>query len=60
MAAHNPKTANVKVEELLDARLIRKLDENGYMDRVAASYGLNSRAALNLRRRTDWFLQRFE
>lgn len=40
MAAHNPKAANVKVEELIDARLIRKLDENGYMDRVAASYGL--------------------
>lgn len=40
MAAQNPKAANVKVEELIDARLIRKLDENGYMDRVAASYGL--------------------
>lgn len=40
MAAHTPKAANVKVEELIDARLIRKLDGNGYMDRVAASYGL--------------------
>jgi ABC-type nitrate/sulfonate/bicarbonate transport system substrate-binding protein len=40
MAAHNPKAANVKVEELIDARLIRKLDENGYMDKVAATYGL--------------------
>jgi ABC-type nitrate/sulfonate/bicarbonate transport system substrate-binding protein len=40
MAVQNPKAANVKVEELIDARLIRKLDENGYMDRVAASYGL--------------------
>ncbi|MGB7950028.1 MAG: ABC transporter substrate-binding protein [Candidatus Binatia bacterium] len=29
MAAHNPKAANVKAEELIDARLIRKLDENG-------------------------------
>ena len=40
MAVQNPKAANVKVEELIDARLIRKLDENGYMDRVAAVYGL--------------------
>lgn len=40
MAAQSPKAANVKVEELIDARLIRKLDENGYMDKVAASYGL--------------------
>ena len=40
MAAQNPKAANVKVEELIDARLIRKLEENGYMDRVAAGYGL--------------------
>ena len=40
MAAQNPKAANVKVEELIDARLIRKLEENGYMDKVAAVYGL--------------------
>jgi ABC-type nitrate/sulfonate/bicarbonate transport system substrate-binding protein len=40
MAVQSPKAANVKVEELIDARLIRKLDENGYMDKVAASYGL--------------------
>ncbi len=40
MAAQNPKAANVKVEELIDARLIRKLEENGYMDKVAAGYGL--------------------
>lgn len=40
MAAQNPKAANVKVEDLIDARLIRKLDENGYMDKMAATYGL--------------------
>ena len=40
MATQNPKAANVKVEDLIDARLIRKLDENGYMDKVAAAYGL--------------------
>jgi ABC-type nitrate/sulfonate/bicarbonate transport system substrate-binding protein len=40
MAAQNPKAASVKVEDLIDARLIRKLDENGYMDKMAAYYGL--------------------
>jgi len=40
MAVQNPKAANVKVEELIDARLIRKLDENGYLDKIAATYGL--------------------
>lgn len=40
MAVHNPKAANVKIEDLIDIRLIRKLDENGYMDKVAAAYGL--------------------
>jgi NitT/TauT family transport system substrate-binding protein len=40
MAVQTQKAANVKVEELIDARLIRKLDETGYIDKVAASYGL--------------------
>ena len=40
MAVQNPKAANVKVEELIDGRLIRKLDENGYIDKIAANYGL--------------------
>ena len=40
MNAQNPKAANVKVEDLIDARLIRKLDDNGYIDKIAASYGL--------------------
>jgi len=40
MAVQSPKAANVKVEELIDARLVRKLDESGYMDKVAAAYGL--------------------
>jgi NitT/TauT family transport system substrate-binding protein len=40
MATQNPKAANVKVEDLIDARIIRKLDENGYIDKVAATYGL--------------------
>jgi NitT/TauT family transport system substrate-binding protein len=40
MATQNPKVANVKVEELIDSRLIRKLDESGYIDRAAATYNL--------------------
>ena len=40
MAVQNPKAANVRVEDLIDARLIRKLDDSGYIDRVAANYGL--------------------
>ena len=40
MATQNPKAANVKVEDLIDSRIIRKLDENGYMDKVAALYNL--------------------
>jgi len=43
MASQNPKVANVKIEELIDKRILRKLDENGYMDKVAASYGLRER-----------------
>lgn len=40
MAAQNPKVSAVKVEEIIDNRIVRKLDDNGYMDKVAASYGL--------------------
>ena len=40
LAVLNPKAASVKIEELVDSRLIRKLDENGFIDKVGASYGL--------------------
>ena len=40
MAAQNPKVANVKVEDLVESRMIRKLDESGFIDRVGAAYGL--------------------
>ncbi|HWH77355.1 MAG TPA: ABC transporter substrate-binding protein [Candidatus Binatus sp.] len=40
MASFNPKIASVKVEDLIDTRLIRKLDENGFIDKMAANYGL--------------------
>ena len=40
MATQNPKAANVKIEDLIDNRLIRKLDENGYIEKAGAAYGL--------------------
>jgi NitT/TauT family transport system substrate-binding protein len=40
MALQNPKAATVKVEDLVDSRLIRKLDESGFIDKVGATYGL--------------------
>jgi hypothetical protein len=40
MALLNPKAASVKIEELVDGRLIHKLDDSGFIDKVAASYGL--------------------
>jgi hypothetical protein len=40
MALVNPKAAGVKIEELVDGRLIHKLDDSGFIDKVGASYGL--------------------
>jgi hypothetical protein len=40
MSTHNPKIASVKIEELIDNRVFRKLDETGYINQVAAGYGL--------------------
>ena len=39
MALHNPKVAGVRVEELIEPRFIRKLDESGYIEKVSATYG---------------------
>jgi len=39
LAPQNPKIATVKVEELIESRFVRKLDENGFIDRV---YGAQS------------------
>jgi len=40
LAMLNPKAASVKIEELIDSRLINKLDESGFIDKVGATYGL--------------------
>lgn len=39
MALHNPKVAGVRVEELIEPRFIRKLDESGFIEKVSAAYG---------------------
>jgi ABC-type nitrate/sulfonate/bicarbonate transport system substrate-binding protein len=36
MAQQNPKVAALKVEDLVDARFVRKLDESGFIDRMYA------------------------
>jgi len=36
MALLNPKVGNVKVEEIIDNRFIRKLDESGFIDSAYA------------------------
>jgi ABC-type nitrate/sulfonate/bicarbonate transport system substrate-binding protein len=36
MALLNPKVSSIKVEEIVDGRFIRKLDENGFID---SAYG---------------------
>ncbi len=40
MAVHNPKVATVRVEELIETRFIRKLDESGFIEKVSAAYGV--------------------
>ncbi|HLN87178.1 MAG TPA: ABC transporter substrate-binding protein [Candidatus Limnocylindrales bacterium] len=37
MAQQNSKIAALKVEDLVDARFVRKLDENGFIDRLYAA-----------------------
>jgi ABC-type nitrate/sulfonate/bicarbonate transport system substrate-binding protein len=34
MALQNPKIGSLRVEELVDSRFVRKLDENGFIDRL--------------------------
>jgi ABC-type nitrate/sulfonate/bicarbonate transport system substrate-binding protein len=36
----NPKLENLKVDELIDDRILRKLDENGFIGRLYNSYGV--------------------
>jgi NitT/TauT family transport system substrate-binding protein len=40
IAMHNAAVLNVRLEELVDDRLVRKLDESGAIDRLYAAYGV--------------------
>jgi hypothetical protein len=42
MKAQNPVIADVKVEDVLDGGLIKKLDDSGFIDQICSSYGINS------------------
>jgi len=36
----NPKLENVKVEDLIDDRIVRRLDESGFISRLQSTYGI--------------------
>ena len=40
MALNDPKVLNVKIEDLVDDRFVRKLDQSGAIDRLYESYGV--------------------
>jgi hypothetical protein len=40
MKAQNPKIEKVRVEDLIDDRILRKLDESGFIDEVFSRYGV--------------------
>ena len=40
LKTRNPKLETIKVEELIDDRIIRKLDDSGFIARLQAAYGI--------------------
>ena len=40
MKIRSPKVGEVKVEDVIDNRLMRKLDESGFIDRAYAAQGV--------------------
>jgi hypothetical protein len=40
MKAQNPKIGSVNLEDLNDARLIKKLDDSGFIDKAFAAQGM--------------------
>lgn len=40
MKLRNPKLGNIKVEELVDDQILRRLDESGYIDKLFAAHGV--------------------
>jgi NitT/TauT family transport system substrate-binding protein len=40
MKTQNPQVANINLESLIDARLVKKLDDSGFIDQTLRTYGL--------------------
>jgi hypothetical protein len=40
MKLRNPTVADLKVESLVDAKLIQELDKSGFIDQLYAAYGV--------------------
>ncbi|MGZ9262343.1 MAG: hypothetical protein ACXW6V_22980, partial [Candidatus Binatia bacterium] len=40
MKQRNPKMANIKVDDLVDDQILRRLDESGYIDKLFAAHGV--------------------
>ena len=40
MKGQNSKLAQLKVEDVIDDRFVRRLDESGFIDKLYASYGV--------------------
>jgi len=41
LRSRNPKVGEVKAEDVIDNRLMRKLDDSGFIDKLYAQYGAN-------------------
>jgi hypothetical protein len=41
MKIRTPKIGEVKLEDVIDNRIMRKLDESGFIDRAYAAQGVN-------------------
>jgi hypothetical protein len=41
MKIRSPKVGEIKVEDVVDNRIMRKLDESGFIDRAYAAQGMS-------------------
>ncbi|MGZ8488557.1 MAG: ABC transporter substrate-binding protein [Candidatus Binatia bacterium] len=40
MKTQNPQVANINLESLVDSRLVKKLDDSGFIDQIVKNYGI--------------------
>ena len=40
MKLRNPKMAGIKLEDLVDDQILRRLDESGFIDKLFATHGV--------------------